>query len=133
MAPAWETPGVIPARLAAAAALVGGLLWIAHAVLGGGSDPVPATLHFVGLGFVIVAAAVFGSTLVKSDAVAMRVVVGLASGMLALALVEAFRGTDSGWYDGFWGIVAALVGGLALLRGRGRQQRPPRAGGAHSR
>lgn len=124
---------MIPARLAAAAALVGGLLWIAHAVLGGGSDPVPATLHFVGLGFVIVAAAVFGSTLVKSDAVAMRVVVGLASGMLALALVEAFRGTDSGWYDGFWGIVAALVGGLALLRGRGRQQRPPRAGGAHSR
>ncbi len=108
-----------PARLAAAAALLGGLLWIAHALLGGGTDPVPATLHFVGLGFIIVAAAVFGSTLVKSDAVAMRVVVGLASGLLALALVEAFRVTDSGWYDGFWGIVAALVGGLALLRGRG--------------
>jgi hypothetical protein len=102
VAPAWETPGVIPARLAAAAALVGGLLWIAHAVLGGGSDPVPATLHFVGLGFVLVASAIFGSSLVKSDAVAMRVVVGLASGLLALSLVEAFRVTDSGWYDGFW-------------------------------
>ena len=129
----WETRGMTPARLAAGAALLGGVLWIAHAVLGGGTDPVPATLHFVGLGFVIAAAAIFGSTLVKSDAVAMRVVVGLASGLLALALVEAFRVTDSGWYDGFWGIVAALVGGLALLRGRGRQQRPPRAGGAHSR
>jgi hypothetical protein len=133
VAPAWETPGVIPARLAAAAALVGGLLWIAHAVLGGGSDPVPATLHFVGLGFVLVASAIFGSSLVKSDAVAMRVVVGLASGLLALSLVEAFRVTDSGWYDGFWGIVAAIIGGLALLRGRGKQQRAPRAGGAHSR
>lgn len=124
---------MIPAKLAPAAALLGGLLWIVHALLGGGNDPVPATLHFVGLACVLVAAAVFGSTLVKSDAVAMRVVVALASGLLALAMIEAFRGTDSGWYDGFWGIVAALIGGLALLRGRGQQQRPPRAGGAHSR
>ena len=124
---------MIPAKLAPAAAFLGGLLWIVHALLGGGSDPVPATLHFVGLACILVAATAFGSTLVKSDAVAMRVVVALASGLLALALIEAFRGTDSGWYDGFWGIVAALIGGLALLRGRGQQQRPPRAGGAHSR
>jgi hypothetical protein len=129
----WDTLRVIPARLAAAAALVGGLLWIAHAVLGGGDDPVPATLHFVGLGFILVAAAIFGSSLVKSDAVAMRVVVGLASGLLALSLVEAFRVTDSGWYDGFWGILAALIGGLALLRGRAEHHRAPRGGGAHSR
>jgi hypothetical protein len=129
----WDTSRVIPARLAAAAALVGGLLWIAHAVLGGGTDPVPATLHFVGLGFVLVAAAIFGSTLVKSDAVAMRLVVGLASGLLALSLIEAFRVTDSGWYDGFWGVVAALLGAISLLRHRGRTPRAPRTGGAHSR
>ncbi|HEV2798239.1 MAG TPA: hypothetical protein VGV65_11520 [Nocardioides sp.] len=122
-----------PAKLAAGAALLGGLLWIAHALLGGGSDPVPATLHFVGLGCLLVASAMFGSTLVKSDAVAMRVVVALASGLLALALTEAFRVTDSGWYDGFWGVVAALLGALALLRRRGRSPRAPRAGGAHSR
>ena len=122
-----------PARLAAAAALLGGLLWIAHAVLGGGDDPLPATLHFVGLGCVLMACAIFGSTLVKSDAVAMRVVVGLASGLLALALVEAFRVTDSGWYDGFWGVVAALIGAVALLRLRGHAPRAPRTGGAHSR
>ena len=121
------------ARLASGAALVGGLLWIVHALLGGGSDPVPSTLHFVGLACVVAAAATFGSTLVKSDAAVMRVVVGLASGLLALALIEAFRGTDSGWYDGFWGIVAALVGGLALLRARGQAPRPPRSGGAHAR
>lgn len=122
-----------PARLAAGAAFLGGLLWIAHALLGGGTDPVPATLHFVGLAFIIAAAAAFGSTLVKSDAVAMRITVGVASGLLALAMIEAFRGTQSAWYDGFWGIVAALIGGLALLRGRGKQQRAPRGGGAHSR
>ncbi|NHW78515.1 hypothetical protein, partial [Escherichia coli] len=76
--------------LASGAALLGGLLWVAHAIIGGGSDPVPATLHFVGLACIVLAAASFGSTLVKSDAVVMRVVVGLASGLLALALVEAF-------------------------------------------
>ena len=129
----WHNPRVQPAKLAAGAALLGGVLWIAHALLGGGSDPVPATLHFVGLGCILLASAIFGSTLVKSDAVAMRVVVGLASGLLALALIEAFRVTDSAWYDGFWGVVAALIGAIGLLRQRGRAPRAPRAGGAHSR
>ena len=129
----WETRGVIPAKLAPGLALLGGLLWIAHALVGGGSEPVPATLHFVGLAFVLVASAVFGSTLVKSDAVAMRVVVGLASGLLALALIEAFRVTDSAWYDGFWGIVAALLGVIALLRGRGQEPARPTSRGSHSR
>jgi hypothetical protein len=123
---------MIPAKLAPGAAFLGGVLWIVHALLGGGSEPLAATLHFVGLACILVAAAAFGTTLVKSDAVAMRVVVGLASGLLALALIEAFRVTDSAWYDGFWGIVAALLGGIALLRGRGQSPGRPRHG-AHSR
>ena len=45
----WQTLRMLPARLAAAAALLGGLTWIAHALLGGGTDPLPATLHVVGL------------------------------------------------------------------------------------
>ena len=122
-----------PAKLAAGAALLGGLLWIGHALLGGGNDPLAATLHFVGLAFILVASAIFGSTLVKSDAVAMRLVVGLASGLLALALIEAFRVTDSPWYDGFWGIVAVLLGGIGLVRQRGRAPRRPSSGGAHAR
>jgi hypothetical protein len=61
----------------------------------------------------------------------MRVVVGLASGLLALSMIEAFRPAGTSWYDGFWGVVAALVGGLALARGRGRA--PGRATGAHAR
>ena len=48
-------------------------------------------------------------------------------------MVEAFRPVDSAWYDGFWGIVVALLGGLALLRGRGRSSGRPAAGGAHAR
>ena len=122
-----------PAKTAATAALLGGVLWVAHALLGGGTDPLPNTLHFVGLACVLVASAVFGSSLVKSDAVGMRVVVGLASGLLALSLVEAFRPGDTPWYDGFWGIVAALIGGLALVRGRGRSSGRSATGGAHAR
>ena len=126
----WQTPRMLPAKLAAPLALGGGVLWILHAVLGGGSDPLAAVLHFVGLACVLAAAGLFGSGLVKSDAVGMRVVVGLASALLALSLIEAFRPRDSAWYDGAWGLVAAQLGGTALLRRRGRDG--PRAG-AHSR
>lgn len=130
----WHTAGVLPAKTAATAALLGGVLWVAHALLGGGSDPLPTTLHFVGLACLLVASGLFGSSLVRSDAVGMRVVVGLASALLALSMIEAFRpGDDSPWYDGFWGIVAALIGGLALLRGRGRSTGRSAAGGAHAR
>ncbi|WP_297623576.1 hypothetical protein [Nocardioides sp.] len=121
-----------PAKISASAALLGGVLWILHALLGGGSDPFLGTLHLLGLGCVLVAAAVFGSSLVKSDAVGMRVVVGLASGLLALSLIEAFRMSDTPWYDGFRGIVAAVIGATSLLRGRGRSPGRPTAG-AHSR
>lgn len=121
-----------PAKLAASAALLGGVLWILRALLGGGSDPLAGTLHFVGLASLLVAAAVFGTTLVRSDALAMRVVVAVASALLVLSMIEAFRPVGSVWYDGFWGIVAALIGGVSLLRQRGRAPGRP-AAGAHAR
>jgi hypothetical protein len=126
----WHTPRMAPAKLAAPLALAGGLLWILHALIGGGSDPFAAVLHFLGLACVLAAAGLFGSGLVKSDAVGMRVLVGLASALLALSVVEAFRPPDSAWYDGGWGIVAALLGGIALVRRRGTGRT---SGGAHSR
>ena len=126
-APAWHTRPMPPAKLAASAALLGGVLWIVHALLGGGSDPLPSTLHFVGLACLLVAAAVFGTTLVKSDAVGMRVVVAVASALLVLSLIEAFRPFDAAWYDGFWGVVAALLGGAGLLRHPGRSPGRPAA------
>jgi len=111
---------VPPAKISASLALLGGVLWVVRALLGGGDDPFLGTLHFVGLACLLIASAVFGTTLVKSDAVAMRVVVGLASGLLTLSLIEAFRPAGTPWYDGFWGIVAAVIGAIALVRGRGR-------------
>ena len=122
-----------PAKISAVAALLGGVLWIGYALVGGGSDPLATTLYFVGLVCVMVAAGLFGSTLVRTGATGMRVVVGLASGLFALSMVQAFRLSDSPWYDGVWGIVVALLGGLALARGRDRSSDRPAAGGAHSR
>ena len=105
--------------IAPVAALAGGVLWLTHAAIGG-SGPLTDTLYALGLVLILVAAAVFGSSLVKSDALALRIVVGLASGLLALSLIGAFRPGDSALYDAFWGVVAALLGGIALLRGRRR-------------
>lgn len=122
-----------PAKISAAAALLGGVLWIVYALLGGGSEPLPNTLWFIGLACVMVAAGLFGSTLVRSGATGMRVVVGSASALFALSLVQAFRMSDSAWYDGVWGIVVALLGGTAVARGRGGSPERPSAGGAHSR
>ena len=129
----WQTRRMPPAKISAAAALLGGVLWVLRALLGGGDDPLSSTLHFVGLACVMVSAALFGSTLVRSGATGMRVVVGLASGLFALSMIEAFRTSDSAWYDGAWGIVIGLLGGLALLRGRGEPSARPSAGGTHSR
>lgn len=108
-----------PAKLAAAGAVLGGALWIVHALLGGGDDPLSDILFLVGMASLVVAGAVFGTSLVKSDAVAMRATVGLASGLLVLSLVEAFRPADTPWYNGFWGILAVVVGGISLARNRG--------------
>ena len=71
-------------------------------------------------------------TLVKGDAVGVRAVVGVASALLALSVVEAFRPDGVSWYDGFWGVVAVVFGALALARGRGRST-SRRPAGAHAR
>ncbi|MCY4724969.1 hypothetical protein NYO98_01670 [Nocardioides sp. STR2] len=121
-----------PAKLAASLALLGGVLWILHALLGGGDGTLLDVLHVLGLVCLMGASAVFGTTLVKSDAVAVRAVVGVASALLALSVVEAFRPDGTSWYDGFWGVVAVLLGGVALVRGRGRAP-ARRTSGAHAR
>ena len=67
------------------------MLWILHALLGGGDGSVLDVLHGIGLACLMAASAVFGTTLVKGDAVAVRAVVGVASALLALSVIEAFR------------------------------------------
>ncbi len=50
----WHTRRMPPAKLAAVLALLGGTLWIVRALLGGGDDPVPSTLHLIGLACLLV-------------------------------------------------------------------------------
>src|SRR5690349_4598219 len=121
-----------PAKLAASLAVLGGVLWILHALLGGGDGSVLDVLNGIGLACLMAASAAFGTMLVKGDAVAVRAVVGVASALLALSVIEAFRPTGTAWYDGSWGVVAVLLGGLALARGRGRSP-ARRPAGAHAR
>jgi O-antigen/teichoic acid export membrane protein len=121
-----------PAKLAASLALLGGVLWILHALLGGGDGTLLDVLHVAGYVCLMGASAVFGTTLVKGDAVGVRAVVGVASALLALSVVEAFRPDGTSWYDGSWGVVAVLLGGLALARVRGRST-ARRPAGAHAR
>lgn len=121
-----------PAKLAASLALLGGATWILHALLGGGDGFLLDVLHLVGLACLMAASAAFGATLVKGDAVAVRAVVGVATALLALSVVEAFRPDGTSWYDGSWGVAAVVLGGLALVRGRGRPT-SRRPAGAHAR
>ena len=121
-----------PAKPAASSlALLGGVLLILHALLGGDGLLLDA-LRVAGLVSLMAASAAFGTTLVKGDAMGVRAVVAVASGLLTLSVIEAFRPADAGWYDGFWGVVAAFLGGLGLLRARGRSG-SRRPAGAHVR
>ena len=122
-----------PAKLVSSLALLGGVLWIVHALLGGGDGSLLDVLHVIGLACLMLASAVFGTTLVKGDAVGVRTVVGVASGLLALSVIEAFRPADASWYDGFWGVVAVVVGDRALVRGRARSTGRRSTAGAHAR
>lgn len=119
-------------KIAAPAAVAGGLLLVLAAVLGGGDGPLVATLHLLGMAGLVVAAGLFGSTLVKSDAGGMRGLVALASGLLVLSVVEAFRPATTHWYDAFWGVLAVVLGAVGLVRGRGASGTRT-ATGAHAR
>lgn len=94
--------------LAAVAAVVGGLVWVARWLADG-----PVVLHWIGLGCVGVALAVAGSGLVSSGVVALRVVAALGTALLALSLVELVRpASDASLFDGLLGVVALIAGGV---------------------
>lgn len=118
--------------LAPLASLVGGHLLLLHALVGSGA--LADTMRLLGIALVVVAAAIFGSGLVRSDVQAMRGVTGLTAGLLALSMIEAFRpgtGAATGYYAA-WGAVALIVGGVAVLRAR-RRGTLPHQSGSHAR
>ena len=97
-----------PSRVAAIVALVGGLLWIAAAVLGWGADA-KTLVYYPGLAAFLIALAGFGYSLVDHAPGWLRFVVSLATPLLGL----------TGWVT-VVDVMASnamivLVAGIALL------------------
>lgn len=117
--------------LAPLTAVVGGHLMILRALIGG-SGPLSIALQVLALALLVLSAAAYGTTLVRSDAAALKVLVGLASGLLTLSVVEAFSPGDARFFDAVWGAAALMLGVPPLLRHLGREDVRPRAG-SHAR
>jgi hypothetical protein len=98
-----------PSRVAAIVALVGGLLWIAAAVLGWGADAKPL-VYDAGLAAFLIALAGFGYSLVDHAPGWLRLVVSIATPLLGLMgwtmIIDALPSSNA---------VVVLVGGIALL------------------
>jgi hypothetical protein len=110
------------ARAAAVAAVLGGLVWIAAAVVDWGQDVNPV-VSTVGLVWFLLALAGVGYSLVDRAPVWLRAVVSVATPLLGFGvwftLVDAF--TDSALPVLLSGLVMLAAGGVTLLRGREAQ------------
>lgn len=100
-------------RLGSIAAVLGGVAWIAAALLAWGEDELGAALYYAGFALLVVAFAALGYALVSTAPVWLRAVVTLATpalgAMVWLILDDAIPQA----------YVAAVVGGVLLLVGGG--------------
>jgi hypothetical protein len=97
-----------PSRVAAIVALVGGLLWIAAAVLGWGASAL-SLAYYPGLAAFLIALAGFGYSLVDHAPGWLRFVVSLATPLLGLTGWVTVEGVMSS------NAMIVLVAGIALL------------------
>lgn len=100
-------------RLGSVAAILGGLVWIAAAVLAWGEDAVGSVLHVVGFALLVVAFATMGYALVATAPLWLRAVVTVATPALGAMLWLTLRDAVDEPY------VAVMVGGVLLLLGGG--------------
>lgn len=117
-------------RLGSAAAVLGGLAWIAAAALGWGDDELSQPLYLAGLVLLVVAFAAMGYALVATAPVWLRAVVTVATPVLGVMVWLILR--DSLTADYVSGVVGGVLlvvgGGIGLGRGRGQAatERPER-------
>ena len=124
--------------LAAGAALLGGLCWVARWVveLDSGDPDWGSRAHVAGLVLLGVALAGVGAGLVSSSAAWLRVIVAVAFPALVWSVWSVVRGEGGSIaLDGVVGAVAALMGavGLVVARRRARRERRRRRSGSHAR
>ena len=118
-----------PTTLARLAGVLGGLCWVARAVLdggGSGSEALVNGLHWGGLALIAIAVLAIGAGLV-SGILALRVVVALCLAALVWSLLEFLRSqyADNA-VDGVFGALLAAYCLLGLRRHRSPATTPPR-------
>lgn len=99
-------------RIGSLGALLGGLVWVAAAVLSWG-DELDQSLYLAGLALLVVAFAALGYSLVATAPVWLRAVVTVATPLLGLMVWLILRDSLPSDY------VAAAVGGVLLFVGGG--------------
>ncbi|MGZ5417797.1 MAG: hypothetical protein ACXWDI_11505 [Nocardioides sp.] len=100
-------------RLGSVAALLGGLVWVAAAVLSWGDDELNRGLYLAGLVLLVASFAALGYSLVATAPVWLRAVVTIATPLLGLMVWLILRDSIPADY------VAAVVGGVLLFLGGG--------------
>lgn len=107
-------------RIGSLAALLGGLVWVAAAVLSWGEDALDQRLYLAGLVLLGVAFAALGYSLVGTAPLWLRAVVTVATpllgGMVWLILRDSVHADDVAAMVG--GVLLLVGGGIALVRGR---------------
>ena len=98
-------------RIGSLGALLGGLVWVAAAVLSWGDDELNQSLYLAGLALLVVAFAALGYSLVATAPVWLRAVVTIATPLLGLMVWLILRDSLPSDY------VAAAVGGVLLFVG----------------
>ena len=120
--------------LARIAGLLGGLCWVARAVL----DEVDASsaavdaLHWGGMVLVALALVGLGAELVSSSATWLRVIVAICVPLLVWSVLEAVRqGVADRWVEGGFGALLAVYCVIGLARARRHRERHTH--GSHAR
>lgn len=112
-------------RWGSIAALLGGVAWVASAVLGWGGEQEQAS-YLAGLALVVVALAFGGYALVATAPVWLRAVVALATPALGFSVwLVVMDSVTPGYLPVvIGGVVLIVAGGIGLGRGAQRDEKP---------
>lgn len=116
------------------AGLVGGLAWLTRYLLdlAGAGQSILSLLYWVGLLLLFAAMASMGAGLVS--ATWLRAIVAVAYPLLVWSVLEVLHPVGNAYaIDGFFGLLAAVIAGVAIAKAP--RERPPRtrSAGAHAR
>ena len=118
------------------AGLVGGLAWLTRYLLdlAGAGQSILSVVYWLGLVLLFAAMASMGAGLVSSSATWLRAIVAVAFPLLVWSVLEVLHPSGNAYaIDGVFGLLAAVIAGIAIAKAP-RERRPrTRSAGAHAR